>query len=197
MGVSLRLHVTFLVTIAVNKMLRLSIQSPSIFCCFGALQNTDMLNFDGSPQQTYSYVYGASIISDIRFEVLIQPPAQFIMKESLGFGIEARIGHKIGHKTANGFIASFSPRLLVIILQYFFLSCFSSYSSHFRHTSIFILLIFALSSTILHAGSDMNSDKLKIVVSRGFTFHKTAVVLITAVRPSDPQTIYKIIRNWA
>jgi hypothetical protein len=107
-----------------------------------------MLNFDGSPQQTYSYVYGASIISDIRFVVLIQPPAQFIMKKSLGFGIEARIGHK----TANGFIASFSPRLLVIILQYFFLPSFSSYSSHFRHTSVFMLLIFALSNTILHAG---------------------------------------------
>jgi hypothetical protein len=97
----------------------------------------------------------------------------------------------------NGFIASFSSRLLVIILQYFFLSssCYlPSYSSHFRHTSIFIRLIFALSSTILRNGSGMNSDKVKNVVSRGFTFQKTAVVLITAVRTSD-LTIYKFIRN--
>jgi hypothetical protein len=144
-------------------MLCLSIQSTSIFCCFGALQNADMLDFDGSPHQTYSYVYGASIISDIRFVVPIEPPAQFIRKKSLGFGIEARIGHT----TVNGFIASFSPRLLVIILRCFFLSSSSyspSCSSHFLHTSIFILLTFAPSSTILHAGSDMNSDKVKTVV---------------------------------
>ena len=153
----------------------LSIQSTSIFCCFGALQNADVLYFDGSSQQTYSYVYGTSIISDIHFVVLIQPPAQFIRKKKLGFGIEARIGHK----TVNGFIASFSPRLLVIILQYFFLSSSSylpSYSSHFRHASIFIPLSFVLSCTILLAGSYMNSDKVKIVVSRGFTFQKTDVV---------------------
>jgi len=123
----------------------------------------------------------------------MQPPAQFIRKKSLVFGIEARIGHT----TVTGFIASFSPRLLVIILQYFFVSSSSylpSYSSHFRHTIIFILLIFALSSTILHTGSNMNSDKVKIVVSGGFTFQKTAIVLIGAVRTSD-LTIYKIIRN--
>ena len=140
----------------------------------------------------HSYVYGASIISDIRFVVLIQPPAQFIKKQSV-FGIEARIEHT----TVTGFIASFSPRLLVIILQYFFLSSSSylpSYSSHFHRTIIFILLIFAFSNTILHAGSDMNSDKLEIVVSRALTFQKTAIVLITAVRTSD-LTIYMIIRK--
>jgi hypothetical protein len=71
-----------------------------------------MLDFDGSPHQAYSYVYGASIISDIRFVVLIQPPAEFIRKLSLVFGTEARIEHT----TVTGFIASFSPRLLVIIL---------------------------------------------------------------------------------
>lgn len=151
-----------------------------------------MLEFDGSPHQTYSYVYGASTICDIRFVVLMQPPAQFIKKQSV-FGIEARIEHA----TVTGFIASFSPRLLVIIVQYFFLSSSSYlpfYSSHFHHTIIFTLLIFAFSSTILHAGSVMNSDKVEIVASCGFTFQKTAVVLITAVRTSD-LTIYKIIRN--
>ena len=38
----------------------------------------------------------------------------------------------------------------------------------------------------------MNSDKVKTVVSRGLTFQKTAVVLITAVRTSD-LTIYKFV----
>ena len=125
--------------------------------------------------------------------VLTQPPAQFVKKKSAAFGIEARIAYK----TVTGFIASFSPRLLVIILQYFLLSsssCLPSNSSHFSHTVIFILLIIAVCSTILHAGSDMNSDNVKMVVSRGFTFQKTAVILITAVRTSD-RTVCKIIRN--
>jgi hypothetical protein len=108
----------------------------------------------------------------------MQPPAQFMREKSMVFGIEARIGYI----TLTEFIASFSLRLLVIILQYFFLSCSSYLPSY---SSYFATLLFSFPLYSLLPAQFYTLDQTWIVVSRVFTFQKTAVVFITDVNLSS------------